>query len=85
MLKDIYIYNISAISYFLKNRNCMVLDQISLNFCLFFMLLPNLMVTEVSHGVVVEWNNLPLKLRQLPCIDTFKSRLKTNLFEMYYW
>ena len=37
-----------------------------------------------SYGAVVEWNKLPLKVRQAPSVDVFKSRLKTYLFEMCY-
>ena len=37
-----------------------------------------------SYLVVVEWNKLPLKVRQSPSVDVFKFRLKTYLFKMYY-
>ena len=37
-----------------------------------------------SFGAVVEWNKLPLDLRQLPSVAVFKSRLKTYLFEKCY-
>ena len=37
-----------------------------------------------SFGAVVEWNKLPLDLRQSPSVAVFKSRLKTYLFEKCY-
>ena len=37
-----------------------------------------------SSGAVVKWNKLPLKEREAPYVDVFKSRLKTYLFEMCY-
>ena len=37
-----------------------------------------------SFGAVVEWNKLPLDLRQSPYMYVFKSRLKTYLFEKCY-
>ena len=37
-----------------------------------------------SDGAVVECNKLPLKVRQAPSVDVFKSRLKTYLFEMCF-
>ena len=37
-----------------------------------------------SFGAVVEYNKLPLDLRQSPSVAGFKSRLKTYLFEKCY-
>ena len=37
-----------------------------------------------SFGAVVEWNKLPLDVRQSPSVAVFKSRLKTYLFEKCY-
>ena len=31
-----------------------------------------------------EWNNLPVSIRHAPPIGSFKSKLKTHLFKIYY-
>ena len=31
------------------------------------------------------WNDLPLELRQVTSLDSFKSRLKTYLFKKYFY
>ena len=60
----------------------MVLGQMILIFSLFHLLTLNRLATELfSFGAVVEWNKLPLDLRQSPSVAVFKSRLKTYLFE----
>ena len=34
---------------------------------------------------VVQWNDLPLHIKQSPSVDIFKSRIKTRLFQLAYF
>ena len=37
-----------------------------------------------SYGAVVEWNKLPLELRNSSSVNVFKSKFKTYLFDKCY-
>ena len=37
-----------------------------------------------SFAALTIYSSLPLKLRQSPCLDSFESNLKTDLFELAY-
>ena len=42
------------------------------------------LLTTEHYGAVVEWNQLPVKLKQSPFLHVFKSMLKTHLFHECY-
>ena len=37
-----------------------------------------------QYAAAVEWNTLPLEIRQSPSVSCFKTNLKTHLFNQYY-
>ena len=37
-----------------------------------------------AYAAAMEWNKLPLEIRQLPSVDSFKKHLKTHLFQQYF-
>ena len=37
-----------------------------------------------KYAAAVEWNKLPLKVRESPSVSCFKTNLKTYLFKLYY-
>ena len=37
-----------------------------------------------QYAAAVEWNKLPLDIRESPSVSCFKTRLKTHLFRLYF-
>ena len=45
---------------------------------------PKHLVWLVSRQVAIQWNSLPIDIRNTDCLSTFRIKLKTNFFTASY-